>query len=349
MAFLDSGLHVNEALTDLCLAFRQDQEGYCWNKILPQKVVRHRSDYIRQIDKGQLLRLYDLRVGAGGRVKDVQFKIGENLKYNAVDYAVEAVMRATESSNADAIIEYEQELIYNAMIAFNQNLEYLTIKNTVRSTTFMTNNTTLTGGDRWDQYNSPSSDPIMDIKQAALRIKSRTGYMPNVLMMHDMVWDVIQRHPRSLERAPVHPSGSGIFTKEAFERVCDLPPGSLITTSMTYNTALEDQTASYTSFIGPDVIMAYVAPSSTRNYGLGQSFMWAGQNAGDMQKLAGAGIQGPFVVYQFPDNNRDPRGANVLRIVGGIDQKILNTDAEELFVSVVDGSNTAAYGPFLSA
>lgn len=349
MAFLDSNLHINQALTDLAIAFRQDEAGYCWNKILPQKVVAHRSDYIRTIDKGQLLRLWDLRVGVGGRVKEVQPQFNTPLQYNAVDYAVEAVMRATEASNADAILEYEQELIYNAMIAFNQNLEYLTIKNTVRSTAVMTNNTTLTGGDRWDQYNSPSSDPIMDIKQAALRIKSRTGFSPNVLMMHDMVWDVIQRHPRSLERAPVHPSGSGIFTKEAFEKVCDLPPGSLITTSQTYNTALQNQTASFTSFIGPDVVMAYVAPSSTRNYGLGQSFMWAGSNLGDMQKLAGAGIQGPFVVYQFPDNNKDPRGANVIRIVGGIDQKVLNTDAEELFVSVVDGTNTAAYGPFLSA
>lgn len=346
MAFLDSNLHVNQALTDFALAFRQDEAGYLWSKVLPPKVVKHRSDYIRQIDKGQLLRLYDLRVGKGGRVQDVQFKIGSNLTYNAIDYAVEAIMRATEAANADEIIQYEQELIYNALIAMHTNLEVITIKNTLRDTTIMTNNVTLGAADQWDNYQSPTSDPVEDIKRRVLRIKSRTGKAPNMVIMHDMVWDVVQRHPNVLARSPVHPAGGGIMTRQVFEQICDLPPGSLITTSQTYNLALEDQTADFRSFIGPDVILAYNEAPSTRWYGLGLSFAWPGETMGDMASKAG--IQAPFVVLQFPDNYKDPRGANILRVVGGMDQKVLNVDAGELIVSAVDGTNTTAYGQFLN-
>lgn len=348
MPFLDSNLHINEALTDVGVGFRQDEEGFLWGKLLPQKIVKHRSDYIRQIDKGQLLRKYDLRVGQGGRIEDIQFKIGQNLFYNAIDYAVEATMRATEASNADEILQYEQELIYHALVAMHNNLEVVTIKETLRNTSFMTNNTDFSASvaDQWDQYNSVSSDPVEDLKRRVLRIKSRTGRAPNICVMHDMVWDVVQRHPSVLARGGVHPTGNAIVTKEQFEKICDLPPGSLITTSMTYNLAAEDQTADFRSFIGPDVILAYVEAPGLRSYGLGYTFMWPGEIMGDMTKKAG--IEAPFVVLQFPDNNRDPRGANVLRVVGGIDQRVLVADAGELLIKVVNQANTDAYGSFLN-
>lgn len=348
MAFLDSNLHVNQALTDFAVGFRQDAEGYLWHKLLPPKIVKHRSDYIRQIDKGQLLRKYDLKVGIGGRITDIQFKVGQNLTYNAVDYAVEAIMRATEAANADEVLQYEQELIYHALIAQNTNLEVVTIKDTLRNTAIMTNYTDLSatgGADQWDQFNSVSSDPVEDIKRRVLRVKSRTGHAPNICLMHDMVWDVVQRHPSVLARGAVHPAGNAIVSKEQFEKICDLPPGSLITTSLTYNLALEDQTADFRSFIGPDCLIAYVEAGGLRNYGLGQTFMWPGETMGDLTERAG--IEAPFVVLQFPDNNRDPRGANVLRVVGGIDQRVLVTDAEELLTNCVDKTNYDAYGHFL--
>lgn len=350
MPFVDSGLHVNEALTDFAIGFRQDLEGYLWSRLMPPKVVKKRSDYIRQIDKGQLLRKYDLRVGKGGRVTDINFKIGDNLTFNAVDYSVEATMRQTEASNADDVLQYEQELIYHALVAMNTNIEVIVLKETLRNTSLMTNNTDLSANpaDQWDKFNSASSDPCEDIKRRVLRIKSRTGRKPNVCLMHDMVWDVIQRHPSTLARGAINPSGNAVVTKAMFESYCELEPGSLITTSMTYNLAAEDQTADYRSFIGPDVLLMYTEAGGLRNYGIGQSFMFPGETDSDRLMLKDAGLSGvPFAVLQYPDPNRDPRGANVLRIVGGADFKILVPDAGELIVNAVDASDSAAFGSFL--
>lgn len=355
MPFIDAQLHQNQALTDYALAFRQDLLGYLWSRLLPPKPVAKRSDYIRVIDKGQLLRKYDLRVGASGRLTEVQFKIGANQQFNAADYAVEATMRASEVSNADAILEYEQELIYHAMVAMHTNIEVITIKETLRNPSVITNNLDFASAPalQWDEFNSSSSSPIQNIKQRVLRVKSRTGHAPTICLMHDMVWDVVQRHPDTLARGGVHPTGNAIVTKEQFEKICDLPPGSLITTSMTYNIATEGSAdPDFRSFIGPDVLIAYVAPAATRSYSLGQSFQFLGEKDADIASKTGIdGLDGggvPFLVLQFPDHNRDPRGANVLRIVGGLDQKILNADAAELMLNVVDKTDTDSYQNFLN-
>lgn len=353
MPFIDSQLHYNQALTDYAIGFRQDIAGYLWSRLLPPKTVTKRSDVIRQIDKGQLLRKYDLRVGSSGRITEVQFKIGANFNFNAIDYAVEATMKKSEVSNADAILEYEQELIYHAMVAMHTNIEVITVKETLRNPAILTNNIDLASAlaSRWDQYHSASSSPIKDIKQRVLLIKSRTGHAPTICLMHDMVWDVVQRHPDTLARGAVNPIGNAIVTKEQFEKICDLPPGSLITTSQTYNIAAEGAPDDFRSFIGPDCLLAYCAPAATRSFSLGQSFQFIGEADEEMAQKAGLGEGGgglPFLVLQYPDHNRDPRGANVLRVVGGLDQKVLVPAAGELILNCVDKANSAAYGNFLN-
>lgn len=350
MPFLDNGLHLNQGLTDFGIGFTANLSEYLWNKLLPIKIVRHRSDYIRSIDKGNLLQLRDLRVGKGGRIADVSFKIGENFRFNAVDFAAEATLRSSESANADEVLQYEQEQLATMLTSMWSNLEVVVLKQVLRDPAKLTNNTDLSANpaDQWDSYGSVSSDPCEDIKRRVLRIKSRTGRKPNLVVMHDMTWDVIQRHPSTLARGAINPSGNAVVTKAMFEAYCDLDPGALVTTSITYNTALEGQTPDFRSMIGPDVIIAHVEAGGLRNYGLGQTFAWAGGNEyGSLTERAGV-TNAPLAVYQFPDNNRDPRGATVMRIVCGLDFQVTTPDAGELIVNAVDSTNTAAYSNFLA-
>jgi hypothetical protein len=351
MAFLDSQLHINVPLTDYAVAFRPEENQYLWNTLLPQKPVRHRSDLIRQISKANLLRRQDLRVGKGGRVTEVQFKLDPNLSYNAVDYAASAILRETERMNADDILQYDQEMMYTALIYMHTNLEVLTIKETLRDPTILTNNVTLTAPHFWDNYLSPVSDPLNDIRTGVNQVRTKTGYYPNCIVMHELVWDKIQRHPRLLARGPVHPYGSGIVTKQAFELMLGVEPGTLKVTAQQYNVALEDQPGDFRSMTGPDVIIAYTTAPSIRTYGLGSSFMFQGDGVrrgegGDLNPLPELGA--PFVVYQFPNYQADPRGAQSLNLIGALDQRVLNAEAGYLIKSCVDATNTAVYGNFLN-
>ncbi len=346
MAFLDSQLHINVPLTDYAVAYRPEEDGYLWNTLLPRKYVKHRSDIIREIDKGNLLRRYDLRVGKGGQVSEVQFKVGANKTYNAVDYAVKALLRETERANSDDILMYDQEMMYHAIIAMHTNLEVLTIKETLRDPAILTNNVTLAAADRWDNYTSPNSDPLADLTTGVMFIRNRTGRYPNHIVMHENTWRKFQMHPRVLARGPVHPAGGGIVTIEMVEKILGVSPGTIKITAQNYNVALEDQTPDFRSMIGPDCIIAYTEDPNVRTYGLGASFMFQGDGGEGMQAIPELGT--PFVVYQYPAYEKDPRGAQGLNLVGAIDQKVLVPDAGYLIQNCVDKTNTAEYGNFLN-
>ena len=346
MAFNSSQLHINVPLTDLAVAYRAEEDGYLWSVLLPPKVVNKRSNLIRSIDKGQLLRTYELRSGKGGAVSEIQFKVGANQSYMAVDYSVEAVLSGTESMEADEILEYEAEQIYACAIAMNTNLEIVTIRDTLRSTAVMTSNVTLLPASYWDNYNSLQSNPVEDIKVGCLRVRVATGHMPNKIVLHDYVWDRVQRHPTVLARGGVHPTGGAIVSIPQFEEILGVAPGTITLTAQQYNTALEDQTPEYRAMIGGDCIIAYVAPPSTRSYSLGCSFQFNGSSVGGSGEIV-KDLEAPFVVYEFPTWDRDARQSVVHRLVGGLDQKVLVPEAGYLIKSCVDVSNQARYGTML--
>lgn len=348
MAFTPSTLHVSVPLTDYALAFRPNMEGYFWNRLLPIKQVRKRSDLIRQIDKGNLLRKYDLRAGRG-RVQQIQFKVGSNLSFNAIDYAVEALLDNTESMEADEILQYEQEQMYHCLVAMHTNMEVVTIKETLRNSSIVTNGIQLTNvADQWDQHTSSDSDPIDDSMIGINTIRRLTGRKPNLYLMHFMVWDRVKRHPKLLARGGVHPTGNAIITIEQYEDILELPRGSVIIHEGQYNVAAEDQTADFRSFTGPDVVIAYNEPAGPRTYGLGQTFMFQDTVSGGAGEAVPE-IEAPFLVYMFPDNGqKSTRGATINRLVGGMDQKVLNSEAAYLIRDVVDKTNSALYGDFLN-
>jgi len=358
MAFNDSQLHLNVPLTDLAVAFRPDEDGLLWNKLLPPKVVPNTSNIIRQIDRANLMSIQEMKSGANGWAGEVQFKVGADQTYACIDYACEVVKDRRERANADAILEYDAEQLYTGMIKVNNLLEYVGIKGTLRVSTNYDSSqvVTLTTPDQWDNYNSPQNDPVSDIKTGVLQVRIQTGGARRgkiIVVMHDLVWNAIQLNPNLLARSPVHPSGGGIMTLPMFQEIIFGKPGDpnyvqgeIITTSAFYNTAADPQTADMRSFVGPDVMIIYSELANVRNFGFGQSFMFAGVDTGiEFMKQSG-GI--PLVVYSYPDPKRGIYGSDVDRIVGSVDFKVLNPLGGYLIKECVDKTNTALYSNWLN-
>lgn len=351
MAYLNSQLHINQALTDYAIAFRPEMEDYLWSTALPKKVVRHKSDYIRSIDKGQLLRLWDLRASHQMRpAQEVQFKIGANYLYTCVDYAARAILDPVERANADSVLQYDEEQMFMALMAMQTNFEKICIKDTLRNPAVLTNNTAITPANRWDNYASPTSDPVGDIVAAVELIRARTGgKAPNFIAMHRLVWNQIQKHPSVLARGAVNPGGLGIVTQSQFEQILDLAPGSLHLTSAQYNTAVEGTPDDFRSFIGPDVIIGYVdANPGVRSYGLGQSFMFMPTEIDAAGVKIKSGSTDPLMVLEYPGYDIGPMGVStVARVYGSVDFKVLVPDAGALLSGVVNPTNPL-YGGLLN-
>lgn len=357
MAQNDSQLHVNIPLTDYAIGFRPDESGFLWRSLLPEKVVPNTSNIIRQIDRANLMQVPDIRNGAQGYMSEVQFKMGASQTYACVDYAVEVVKDRRERSNADPILQYDQEMLFTGMNKVNLNLEKVNVRDTLRDTANYDSAhvVTLTSGSRWDDHNSPTSKPIEDIKTGVLRVKVQCGGAKRgtiFVVFHDYVWNKIQLHPGLLARAPVHPQGAGILTISAFEEILFGKPddpnrvnGKVLTTSQFYNTALDPQAEDMRSFIGDDCLIIYAEPASQRAFGFGTSFMFSGITEGVEFMSQSGGI--PIVVYSYPDPKRGVYGSDVDRIVGSVDFKILNPKGGYILKEVVDATNTAEYQSML--
>ncbi len=355
MAFTNSQLHVNQALTDYAISFRPEKEDYLWPVALPKKVVRHKSDYIRQINKAQILRLWDRKASSVQKsAQEVQFHLDANQTYACFDYSARAILDPIERANADDVLQYDQEQLFSALMAMQTQLEYVAIKQTLRNPAILTQNVAVTTPFQWDNYTSPFSDPINDIKIALEKVRVATGGKnPNFLAMHRYVWNQVQQHPAVLARGPVHtvPFGLGIITPALFEQILDIPPGSFHITSAQYNIEQESTalTGDYRAFIGPDCIIAYNEPNpGTRSYGLGQSFMFMGQNLQMEGVKFIPNATDPIMVTEFPLYGQGPLGyVTAAQVYGSVDFKVTVPDAGYLLTNVVNPANTALYGTML--
>ncbi len=338
MAFLQSQLHVDRPLTDLVQAYDATQDGHIRSLFFPRKPVSKLSDQIRVISKPDLLRAYDLEAGSEGRVKEVQFRTGTSLTYQAIPRAALVSLSGLDQLNADEELQFEQRQTMQAFGAMAIDLEYQAVKNVLRNTGVMTANTTLSAGQRWDNFASTSSDPIADLLAAATAIQVQTGKPANKLAMCVFTWRKLQQHPNVLSRLYLNAGGAaaGILTKKVLAEILDLEGGeSAITiTAASYNSAQQGATAAYKLFLGSDVLMARTESPSLSDFGLGHEFAFSGFG-GDA-----------FAVIKYNDPARGVLGADLAKVVSMVDYKVLNPLAGYLIKTCLNTS-ASEYGSFV--
>ncbi len=331
MAFAPGVLHVNRPLTDLVVSFDPSEQGYLRNVFFPRKNVDKKSNQIRQVSKGELLRLQDPKQSPDGRVKEVQFAMDTTLSYQCITYAFQAVMDAEERAMADSEVAYDMRMLQSAYLKMSTALEYLAIKDTLRA---VSANATLSAGTTtWDANTSPSSDPVSDLLTGVNIIKDNIGKDGDIhIGMHLYTWTALKQNPNVLSRAPVHTVGptGAIMTKDILCDILDIPHGNLHVTTAHYTSGQEGETDAFKAFIGSDVLMAHVEDPSLSDFGQGHEFSFSGYNGTD-----------PYTVLTFPDNNRAPWGADISRIIASVDYKQTNANAFYRIASAVDTSKTA--------
>jgi hypothetical protein len=330
-------LHVAQALTDLAVAYRPSADGYLRDKFFPRKDVAHLTDKLRQIDKANTLLLHDLKVGNDGRVPETQYRITTDITYNCQAYGTETVVGDMDLNNADEALEHETRQMQHGLDVLTTALEHEAVKNTLRSTSVLTNNQTQSAAQRWDNYTSASSDPIGDMLSARTLVSARIGgKAPNALGMSEWTWNKIMNHPNVLERVKFQTGSAGsILTPKILADILRIQESAILISASTYNSAAQGATASYKSFIGSDVVMAYVEDGGRYDYSLGHEFAFSGY-----------GSQ-PVVVVKYRDEKRGGLlGSNVVRVGSIVDFKVTQPEAAFLYKACLDTS-ASEYGGFI--
>lgn len=121
----------------------------------------------------------------------------------------------------------------------------------IQSTSTMTYNTTISGTNQWNNFNT--SNPLQDI-QTAIRAMVANTMRPNTMVMGYDVWTQLVNHPVFQDR--IKYSQLGVLTTELAARLFNV--GRIIVGETVVNTAVEGQTDSLGFVWGKKVTLAYI-------------------------------------------------------------------------------------------
>jgi hypothetical protein len=172
------------------------------------------------------------------------------------------------------------------------------------------------------QWDAPTSNPIKDITDAAVKMASETGYKPNTLVLSPYAFNALKNHEDILDR--IKYTQKGIVTTDLLATLFEVE--HVYVAWGVVNTAAKGADASVDFIYGKGALLCYSNPRpALRKPSAGYVFAWTG--------LEGAGAYGNRIV-RLP---MDMLGLGTERIEGEIafDAKQICKDLGVFFKDIV--------------
>lgn len=278
-------VHISAALTNVSVAFLQDENNYVADKVFPMVPVQHQTDQYFVWSKDDFFRddaqvRSDATESAGS---------GFNLttqSYAALVYALHKDIGPQVRANADPAIDID----VTTTKVLTQKL--LIKRDRIFATKFFTTSLwtgSSSGGDItgtaggtpgsstpafWND--DANGDPFTDIETQQTSILQNTGYEPNRLVIAYPVYQALRKHPLVIDRIKYtsQPDAKDV-TPAMLAAMFDID--ECIVSKAVYNSAAEGLTGSYSFVVGKNALLCYAADAPGLNEpSAGYTFGWQG-------------------------------------------------------------------------
>jgi hypothetical protein len=335
-----SDVHVNKPLTNISVAYLQDESAFVAGKVFPVIPVEKQSDAYFTYDRGDFNRDEMEERTPGTESAGGTYDIG-NETYYARKRAFHRDVPDDVRANADDPIDLDseatlfvtQKALINREVNFVSNFfqagapgDYWTFDvDGVASSPTAAASFDPTNASNNDvlQWNDASSTPVEDIRRGRRFVQESTGFKPNSLTLGQAVYDALIDHPDivgRIDRGQTQGAARAnlVTLADLFELDQVLVMGAV------RNTAKKGVSASHSFIGGKHALLTY----TPRNPGLmtpaaGYTFAWKGQ--------FGMTPQG-FRVKKF---RMDPLESDRIEIDSAYDQKKIAADLGYFFGGIV--------------
>jgi hypothetical protein len=321
-------VHVAAALSDVAVAYYQDQSVYIADKVFPMVPVQHQSDVYYVWSKDDFFRdeaqqRADATESAGS---------GVNLttqSYSAVVWALHQDIGDQVRRNADPAIDIDvvttRTLMQKLMIRRDRIFmtKYMTTGVWSVDITGVASAPTTNQTYQWSD--DANGDPFTDISNGVTSVLQNTGFEPNVLVLAWPVYQALRKHPLVVDRIKyTNPAYAGKITPQLLAESFDIE--EVLVSRAVYNSAAQGVTGVYGFAMGKNALLAYRAKSPGLMVATaGYTFGWTG-----LLDLNNLGI----AVYQFPLPWRG-RNTNRTEAEMAFDMQIVGKDLGYYFTSIV--------------
>ena len=321
-------VHVAAALTDVAVAYFQDEANYIANKIFPLVSVAHQTDVYFVWSKGDFFRdEAQLRADATESAGS-----GVNLttqSYAAKVWALHQDIGSQVRSNADPAVDVDvtatRQLMQKMLIRRDRIFVQKYLTTGVWGTDITGVASAPTGSQTIQWSDDANGDPFTDIATGQTTVLQNTGFLPNVLLLTWPVYQALRKHPLVVDRIKyTSPAFAGTITPQLLAEAFDIE--EVVVSKAVYNSAAQGATTNMQFVAGKSALLAYRAP----NPGLmvptaGYLFGWTG-----LINLNNLGV----AVYQIP---MPWRGIKTVRTEAemAFDMQIVGNDLGYFFASIV--------------
>lgn len=316
--------HIDRALTNMSVAYLQDERNFIADKVFPTIPVKRQTDVFYKYDKGDFFRdeaeeRARLSESVGG-----DYSVSTDL-YHARKYSFHKDVAPEDRANYDEPLNADIDAQIYVSGKMGLKREIVWAQNYFTTGVWGTEYTgaATTAGTNLQYWNSDSSDPIADITNAGVNMAGLTGYRPNTMVVSPRVFNALKNHFDILDR--IKYTEKGIVSEELLASLFGVD--NFYVAWGVVNSARKGATDDVDFISGNSALLCYSNPRpSLRSPSAGYTFAWTG--------LEGAGGFGNRI-SRIP---MDLLGIGVERIEGDIafDSKVVSEDLGVFFSGMIN-------------
>ena len=307
-----TGYAVNGVLSNVSVAYKQNQEAYVADKVFKPISVSDLAGTYYKFSKADMMRAQAEKVAPLVDTPFGQFSITNGTyrsELKALASAIDLEVFGEANSPAGGKID-----LYNAAVEFITNQLLLKQELEFAATALVTGvwGTTVvgsTGGTGFYKFGEAASNPLNSIEVGLSTIYENTGVMAQDLTvsMSYKVFRTIAKHSTTIDRvkytkgiSAANGIGDGQVGTAEIAGALGIKEKNLVVSSAIYNTAAHGATASMAEVFGDNILISYAPDSPGRMApAAGYHFNWTGYKGG--------GGAGGIYISTWTDGNK--RGA----------------------------------------
>ncbi len=257
-------VHVNTPLTQISIAYLQNQAEFVAAQICPVIPVSKQADRYYVYNRGDFFRDQMQKRAPGAPAASVGYRLDNTPTYYCDVWAEAKPIPDQLRGNADAVINMDRDatefLTQQALI----RREKIFAANLFAAGKWAIDVTGVAAGPaagQFLQWQDPASTPIEDVRAGKLAIKQATGYPANTLVLSEPVWLKLVDHPDIVDRVKYGQTAGrpATVTREALAAILELD--RILVMGAIENTAAEGAVAAHSFIGGKNALLAHVAPT----------------------------------------------------------------------------------------
>lgn len=279
-----SQLHIDHYLTDISVAWVQDQANFIASKVFPRVPVQNQSDKYAMYDKGYFYRDEMKPRPLGGRPEQTGYEVTQG-DYFCEEFGLEHKIDDRTRANADQPLDPDRAA-----------MRLLTGQGLIRADRMWATQYFQTGvwgtdlqgsaspsGSEFLQFDQADADPIEFFDEQREEIGGGTGFWPNTLVLGAAAYRRIRNNPNVLDR--IKYTQRALVGAELLASLLEVD--QVLVARAVYNTAAEGQDDNIQFIVDTtSALLVYAAPEpSLEEPTGGYTFVWSNLIPGATNEL----------------------------------------------------------------